>query len=171
MDMENQEKKKMDYRWVIIIILVIVGAGLYFYQSYQLNHLRKDLSAQADSALSKQNKQLLKLSAKPLVWAIRSEMLRNNLDEINVFNTDLVKERNVTEITLLNAAGKIINSTDKKLEDTMAKPDYLALLKSDTVSVNSINDSLNLLVAPVMGYQSKLGAVILKYRVEKFQAQ
>lgn len=165
------EKKKIDYRWIIILILLVVGLGIYFYKDYQLNHLKKDLSAQADSALVSQNNAMLKLSAKPLIWAIRSEMLRNNLDEINVFNTDLVKEKNVMEVTLLNAVGKIINSTDKKLEGTMAQELYLNYLKTDTVQVFNLSDSTSRLIAPVMGYQSKLGVVILNYRLAKFNPE
>lgn len=168
--METQ-KKNIDYRWIIIIVLIVVGAGLYFYQSYQLSHLKKDLTAQADSALVNQNQTMLKMSAKPLVWAIRSEMLRNNLDEINVFNTDLVKEENVVEVTLLNGVGNIINSTDKKLEGTMASEEYMRFLKTDSVQVFSLSDSTSRLVAPVMGYQSKLGVVILSYKVVKFNLE
>jgi len=167
--MEN-EKKSIDYRWIIIIILLVAGAVVYFYQNYQLNHLRKELTAQADSAIVNQNNALLKISAKPLIWAIRAEMLRNNLDEINVFNTDLVKEKNVTQITLMNADGKIINSTDKKIEGSMAKiAGYDKYLQTDSVQVFSLNDSISRLVAPVMGYQSKLGVVVLDYKILKFE--
>jgi hypothetical protein len=169
--MENQ-KKNIDYRWIIIIVLLIAGAGLYFYQSYQLKNQRKNLTAQADSAIVNQNKAMLKLSAKPLVWAVRSEMLRNNLDEINVFNTDLVKEKNVLEISLLNAEGKIINSTDKKIEGSMAKiAGYEQYLKTDSVAVYDLNDSTSRLVAPIMGYQSKLGVLVLDYKIQKFNPQ
>lgn len=167
----EEQKKNIDYRWIIIIILIVVGAGFYFYQTYQLNHVKKDLTAQADSALLHQNQAMLKMSAKPLVWAIRSEMLRNNLDEINVFNTDLVKEKNVTEVTLINGVGKIINSTDKKLEGTMANDAYMQYLKTDSVQVLTLSDSTARLVAPVMGYQSKLGVVILNYNVAKFNPE
>ncbi|HEX7366429.1 MAG TPA: hypothetical protein VF273_04995 [Pelobium sp.] len=165
------EKKKIDYRWIIILVLLVMGVGVYFFKDYQLNHLKKDLSAQADTALLNQNNAMLKMSAKPLVWAVRSEMLRNNLDEINVFNTDLVKEKNVMEVTLLNAVGKIINSTDKKLEGTMAQEPYLNYLKTDSVKVFALTDSTSRLVAPVMGYQSKLGVLILNYRLAKFNPE
>lgn len=169
--MENQ-KKNIDYRWIIIIVLVIAGAGLYFYQNYQLKHQRKNLTAQADSAIVNQNKAMLEFNAKPLVWAIRGEMLRNNLDEINVFNTDLVKEENVLEISLLNADGKIINSTDKKVEGSFAKvAGYEQYLKADSVKVFDLNDSTSRLVAPIMGYQSKLGVVVLDYKISKFNPE
>lgn len=164
----EEQKKNLDYRWIIILVLLVLGVGIYFYQSYQLNHLKKNLSAQADSALLHQNQAMLKMSAKPLVWAIRGEMLRNNLDEINVFNTDLVKEKNVREVTLLNSEGKIINSTDKKLEGTMATETYMQYWKTDSVQVFSLNDSTSRLIAPVMGYQSKLGVIVLSYQVTKF---
>ncbi len=172
--MENStavKKKSIDYRWIIIIVLIVVGASLYFYQSYQLSHQRKGLSAQADSALVKQNNAILEMTAKPLIWAIRSEMLRNNLDEINVFTSDLVKEKNVTEISLINAVGKIINSTDKKLEGAMAKDEYMTYLKTDSVQVFNLSDSTARLIAPVMGYQSKLGVVILNYKITKFNPE
>ncbi|WP_017258747.1 hypothetical protein [Pedobacter arcticus] len=162
-------KKRIDYRWIIILILLVVGVGTYFYQQYRLGQVKKYLIIEADSALVNQNRAMLKMSAKPLVWAVRSEMLRNNLDEINVFNTDLVKEKNVMEVTLLNAVGKIINSTDKKLEGTMAQDVYMSYLKTDSVEVLTLSDSTARLVAPVMGYQSKLGVIILNYRIARLK--
>lgn len=167
----TSNKKSLDYRWIIILVLIVIGAGLYFYQSYQISSQRKDLTAQADSAIVRQNNNMLMMSAKPLVWTLRAEMLRNNLDEINVFTSDLVKEKNVAEITLINAVGKIINSTDKKLEESMAKDNYLGYLKTDVAKVINLDDSTIRLVAPVMGYQSKLGVVVLTYKVEKFNPE
>jgi len=164
----EEQKKRLDYRWILILVLFVIGLTVYFYKDYQLNRLRKDLTAQADTALAVQNKMMLAMSAKPLIWAIRSEMLRNNLDEINVFNTDLVKEKNVMEITVLNAVGKIINSTDKKLEGAMATENYMQYLSADSVKVFNLSDSTSRLVAPVMGYQSKLGVVILNYKTSRF---
>lgn len=169
--MENTKKKGIDYRFIIIGVLILAGVILYFYKDYQINQVREKLTVQADSLLVKQNKRILMLTAKPLVWAIRSEMLRNNLDEINVFTTDLVKEKNIQNISLLNADGKIINSTNKKLEGTIASDEYKNYLAMDSVMVLNTSDSVARVVAPVMGYQSKLGVIIMNYKIERFKAE
>ena len=169
--METTTKKRLDYRFIIIGVLILAGVILYFYKNYEIKQAKENLTVQADSLIIKQNKRMLMLTAKPLVWAIRSEMLRNNLDEINVFTTDLVKEKNIQDISLLNTDGKIINSTNKKLEGTIASADYKSYLTVDSVTVLNTSDSVARVIAPVMGYQSKLGVIILNYKIERFNPE
>lgn len=167
--MENKKTKKIDYRFIIIGILILAGVIIYFYKNYQLKHQREELVEKADSVIISQNNQLLYLTAKPLVWALRGEMLRNNLDEINILTSDLVKTKSIQDINLLNKDGLIINSTNKKLEGTFAASDYKNYLVLDTAQVIHTSDSVARLITPIMGYQSKLGVVVINYKISKFK--
>lgn len=169
--MESTKKKKIDYRFIIIGILLLAGVVFYFYKTYEIRKIREDLTVQADSLIVKQNKRALMLAAKPLAWAIRAEMLRNNLDEINVLTTDLIKEKNILDISLLNASGVIINSTNKKLEGSVASDIYKNYLVLDSIQVLNTSDSVSRVIAPIMGYQSKLGVIIMNYKFSRFKPQ
>ncbi len=169
--MEPIKKKKIDYRFIIIGILLLAGLIFYFYKAYEIKGIKESLIVQADSLIINQNKRALMLTAKPLVWAIRGEMLRNNLDEINILTTDLVKEKSILDISLLNASGIIINSTNKKLEGSVASDIYKNYLVVDSIQVLNTSDSVARVIAPVMGYQSKLGVIIMNYKFSRFKPQ
>lgn len=164
-----KETKNIDYRWIIIIVLLIVGIVIFFYKNHEIKSVKQDLTQQANSLIVDQNTRGLKLMAKPLVWAIRGEMLRNNLDEINIITTDLVKVKNIQDINLLNMDGRIINSTNKKLEGTIASDIYRNYLVLDSVQVINTSDSIARVIAPVMGYQSKLGVIVINYKFLNFK--
>ncbi|MFC5285127.1 hypothetical protein ACFPJS_16765 [Pedobacter alpinus] len=123
----------------------------------------------ADEMIVSENIKTLKLMAKPLVWAIRGEMLRNNLDEIDIITTDLVKQKNIQDVNLINMDGRIINSTNKKLEGSMASGIYRNYLVLDTAQVLITSDSIARVIAPVMGYQSKLGVIVMNYKFSRFK--
>ena len=161
-------KKKLDYKWITIIVLVVIGLGVYFYKNYQIGKIKDDLTLKADSIIINQNVKMIKTVCTPLVWATRSEWLRNQHDEINILISDLVKEQGIQLVNVIGVDGRIVNSTNKKLEGSVAPDQYKAYLSTDTVKV-MINDSLATVVAPVMGYNSKLGIIVLNYKFSKFK--
>ena len=107
---------------------------VYFFKDYQAKNQKAVIEKRATEQLEQNNHELLMLMCKPLVWSIRAEMLRGNLDQVNTFTSDLVKEKNFQFIHLVDPNGTIIVSTDKKMEGQSAIG-FLdpALLGSDSV--------------------------------------
>jgi hypothetical protein len=164
--MENKEKSKLDYKWYIIFALILTSVVIYFYKNYQISETKREVTVKADSIIKAQNVSLLKAFIKPLIWSTRTEMLKQQIDDLDILNSDLVKEKNILSINVVDINGKIISATNKKLDGAVAPDNYKEFLTLDTIKVDRVNDSLTLVIAPVMGYQSKLGVIILNYRTQ-----
>ena len=107
----------------------------------------------------------MKLFMKPLIWAIRAEMLRDNMEQVNQYENQLVKEKNFNLIMVISTDGTIISSTDKKLEGS----DFASLYESKYLDLNEINttyvdSSIIHVTAPILGYNNKLGTLFIEYQ-------
>lgn len=153
-----------------IICGLIAVAIVYFWKDIQMKKAKGEITRKADEQLLQNNQDMLKLMCKPLVWSIRSEMLRGNMEQVNVFTTDLVKEKNFQFIHIVDPAGTIIVSTDKKLEGQPAegKIDALALT-TDSIMVMKKESNLLSVSAPVMGFEKRLATIIFYYKPVGFE--
>lgn len=160
-------------RILLIVCLVATGLiiGVWIWKSIQVAEVRKQSVTemqQLKDTLTKQIRQseelYLKSIAKPLIWAVRSEMLKNNLSQVNLYTNEMVKEKNFQKIVVADDKGIVILSTNKKDEGkefiASGKVNYLL---ADTTVVENINDSLLIMSSPVMGFNNRLGTLIVTY--------
>ncbi|MEO6546702.1 MAG: hypothetical protein ABIN94_01835 [Ferruginibacter sp.] len=159
----------------IVIIIIITGlillATLWIWKSIEIRNIKNDTTTEKKELQQYAIKQVrqshethLKLLAKPLVWAIRTEMLSNNISQVNIYSNDLVKEKNFQKITIANDKGIVILSTNKKEEGKeFASVGNLAYLKANDTMIDNINDTLVVMSSPIMGFNSRLGTVIITY--------
>ncbi|MDP3586339.1 MAG: hypothetical protein Q8R61_14515 [Thiobacillus sp.] len=100
-----------------------------------------------------------------LAWAVRGEMIRNNLDQVDQFFTEIVKLPGTERALLAGVDGKIAVSTDRRHlgaeASTLVPPEALLLPQ---VTVRSEADGTLLLVVPVMGLNDRLGTVFVTRR-------
>jgi hypothetical protein len=100
-----------------------------------------------------------------LAWAVRGEMIRNNLDQVDQFFTEIVKLPGTERVLLAGADGKVVVSTDRRHlgaeASTVVPPEALLLPQ---VTVRSEADGTLLLVVPVMGLNDRLGTVFVTRR-------
>jgi len=110
----------------------------------------------------------LKLLAKPYVWAIRTEMMKGNIEAVNLYANDMVKEKNFQTLTVIDDKGMVISSTNKKLE---GKPyssiGNAAYLSTDSTVVNKVDDTALEVSSPVMGFNKRIGTLIFNYMPPK----
>lgn len=169
-DERGISKKKM---LIIVGVAVLLLLVVWIWKEIELNKQankaldeRSMLQARAAAILADNNKEHLRLLAKPYVWAIRNEMLRGNINQLNVYANEMVKEKNFESVTVANDKGKIISSTNKKNEGNdftaVGKPEYLA---SDTTIVENLNDSVLVMATPIMGFNNRLGTLEITYKV------
>jgi hypothetical protein len=112
--------------------------------------------------------EMLVLFCKPLVWSVRSELLRRNLEQVDVLISDLVKEKNMESIHLVDPSGVLFLSTDKKLEGQPAGDGLdKNLLTTDSITVQML-DSFIVVAAPVMGYDRRLATLVFYYKADGF---
>ncbi len=153
---------------ITIAVALLVITVIYFWKDSQAKKQTSTIEKLANEKLTANNEEWLKALAKPLIWSIRSEMLRGNLEQVNIFTSDMVKEKNFQFIHIIDPDEKIINSTDKKLEGQSATGMFdSALLKTDSVLILK-KDNIITLSAPIMGYDKRLAVLILNYAADKF---
>lgn len=162
-------------------ILILIGVALllllilWIWKAMEIKGLQKsfskskvELHEKASEKLVQNNEMHLKLLAKPMIWALRSEMMQGNLNQVNLYLNDLVKEKNFQSIAVANEKGKIISSTNKKEEDklfsTISKDVYLT---SNETTIENEGDSILIMTSPIMGFNNRLGTLYIKYGVDK----
>ncbi|MEO8232176.1 MAG: hypothetical protein ABI638_07825, partial [Ignavibacteriota bacterium] len=102
---------------IIILVLIayhmIIEKGLKYEYSQKAEALKKEYVLQIDSMRVANLQQTITVFS----WAIRSELSRGNLEEVNQFFLNFVKEKDVQMISLINPENsEIILSTDKNNE-------------------------------------------------------
>lgn len=155
------------------VVIVLFGA-LMIWKSLQVSSLKKE-QAEKETALkqefstiyAQQGAEYLKRLAKPYVWALRTEMLQGNNNQVNLYNNDMVKEKGMISVMVADTKGVVISSTDKKFEgknlSSLQQGDYLS---ADSTVVTKVADSLLVMASPIMSFNSKLGTLVVNYAVK-----
>jgi len=121
--------------------------------------LRSDYENKLDSITTKN----LMLTSKVFSWAIRSELTRENKEQVNQFFLSIIKERGVSKVEFVRAPdGKITLSTNKKDEGSIYT-NQVALMSNETINFKT--DSVLNVVTPVMGLNNKLGVLVIEYNL------
>ncbi|WP_338871304.1 hypothetical protein WBJ53_25040 [Spirosoma sp. SC4-14] len=149
-----------------VIVLLLAGVVYLIVQNWQLEHKtsqeRSILHTKVRQNQLANDRQQLTLTMKAFVWAVRNAMLQNKTGEINEYFNTLVKNRGVKEVLLVDSAGKIMISTNKKNQDmpfTNRFPAYL-LQKQDIYFNNKMPYELS---APVTAPNKRLGTLVMFY--------
>jgi hypothetical protein len=100
-----------------------------------------------------------------LAWAVRGEMIRNNLDQVDQFFGEIVKLPHTERVLLADASGTVRVSTDRRhLGAALTTLVPVEATLADKVEVRVQAEGPKLLVIPVMGLNSRLGTVVVSYR-------
>lgn len=147
----------------LFIVLVIV----FLWSIIRVNVLERNFEKEKSSIQTIYDTKIdsltfshLSITSEVFAWAIRSELIRQNIDQVNQFFLTYIQQDNVQKIRLVDIKNsKIILSTDKKEEGTVYGGSDLS--KDDTI-INT-RDSLVSVITPVMGLNSKLGMLVIDY--------
>lgn len=140
-------------------------------QAQQLETEKAAIRAEAADMLAKNSEAAHQLLGTSLAWAIRGELIRNNLDQIDQYFNELVKNERIKLAVLSNQEGKILVASDKKYQDTEFGQAFPAtLLETTEVTIQDTDGSVKLLVMPIMGLNNRLGTAVLSYTPEQLPA-
>ncbi|MDD2321400.1 MAG: hypothetical protein PHO83_15250 [Geobacteraceae bacterium] len=157
---------------ITIVILVLAVAGMYMWKNIAVNSAKAQVSESANRIFTEQNKSYLRLVAVPLSWAVRSEMIRNNYDQINQYLNQFVKEKNMKEIIVAKPDGTVVVATNKKREGTSVTSVFPpSVLQEGKTTVTTLESGDIMVVSPVMGLNSKQGILILLYTPPSYTMQ
>lgn len=108
------------------------------------------------------DRQQLTFGMKAFVWAVRNALLQNKPGEINEYVNTLVKDRGVKEVLLVDPAGKVTISTNKKNQGVVFSDRFPAyLLQQQAVYFNDKRPYE--LSAPVTAPNRRLGTLVMFY--------
>ena len=168
--------------WLVLLVVVLLLA-LLGWQRVAMNRAEAGLESERQ-ALSRQfeadrSALLSDLRAKvetntdeakrqfgmALAWAVRGEMIRNNLDQVDQFFGEIVKLPHTERALLADASGTVRVSTDRRhLGAALTTLVPVEATLADKVEVRVQAEGPKLLVIPVMGLNSRLGTVVVSYR-------
>jgi hypothetical protein len=124
---------------------------------------RAALRAAATEALTTQTTSLLRLSALPLGWAVRSALLKDDLSSVDTYLQRIVQERHVTGVALIGLDGKVRRASNRKLENHTAQEAFPGIsIDAQSPTVVPADRDLRVVV-PVMGYDRRLATLVLSY--------
>ncbi len=130
----------------------------------QLEEKSRELVTKAREYADSQYKKEEERFGQVLAWAVRGELIRNNLDQIDQYLSELVKMKDTERVVLVSDEGKLLVSTDKKLITEEASNLYPKdILNLQTITVKSDVGGKKLLVVPVMGLNKRLATIIISY--------
>ncbi len=99
-----------------------------------------------------------------LAWAVRGELIRNNLDQVDQFFNEMVRMARVERVVLAGPDGKLLLSSDKRYQGGDFSTLYPAeLLATPQVAVLAGAEGKKRVVVPVMGLTARLGTVVMDY--------
>jgi len=158
---------------ITILVAIILIVAMWIWKSISTNNLEEQatvnqnkLKQQTKTIIAQTHADHLKLLAKPFVWSIRTEMMKGNNDQINIYMNEMVREKNFQRIMVLNNKYAIVSSTNKKDEgksfDTV---DSMSKLSGDDTKVENKGDSILTLKSPIMGFNNRLGTLYIQYKV------
>ncbi|MRR07475.1 MAG: hypothetical protein EG828_11150 [Deltaproteobacteria bacterium] len=151
-----------NWRWVGVVLLIFALAGTYVWKNIAVSRARAELTQRATTVLAEQNRSSLRLVAIPLVWVVRSEMMRGSFDQLNQYLAQFVKEPNMKEIIVARLDGRIVAATNKKREGTLASSAFpVDMLRVEAITVSTLENGDLLVAAPVLGLNARLGTLIL----------
>lgn len=173
-DQDSKKQTSVNNKTLIAIGFTLgLLIAIWIWKSVEINNIKSKAESDYQGLKEKLIKDIvtskeeqLKLLAKSYVWAVRTEMMKGNISQVNLYALDMIKDKNFLHIAIANDSGIIISSTNKKDE---GKPfafigETVALNNNNTVVENS-GDSILIVTSPIMGFNNRLGTLFIKYAV------
>ena len=148
----------------LLVGIVLVG-GLFGWQalSYRRDiRIAQEHSVQATFAL---RHDMLLLLAKPMVWSLRAEMMRGNMEQVQFLLQDIVNDGNFVFIHVVDPQGNVIASTDLGLIGKPVGTDVSDhTLDAEMPVCEQDGDTRLLVSSPVMGTDRRIATLVFAYR-------
>jgi hypothetical protein len=122
---------------------------------------RDELEQQLREESAKRVEEALRLMGVPLGWAVRTEAISDDYDQIEEYAARLIKEPRVKRVVFVNAEGTVQLSTDRKLQGEPAAGFFGDLATRAEIALRAEESGDYQLMVPILGYNSRLGSLIV----------
>jgi Ca2+/Na+ antiporter len=152
---------------IAAVVLAILLILVYFWFSAKIdnnkNHFENEkiqLITQYETERDSLQIKNLEFVSTVFSWSIRSEMMRNNMENLNQLLTIFVQESSASLVQIVNPETRvIILSSDKKYEGT----DYDKEVNFDINQPVVIKDDQKIsIITPIMGFSNRIGVLIVE---------
>jgi Ca2+/Na+ antiporter len=147
----------------LLALLVISVAWGYFANRSTVSQYEKQittLTQEHESQLKELKVKHIAQLSNTLALAVRSEMIAENMSQVNQYFLQTLKTFEVEKVLLANhKSGKVILSTNKKDEETVFGNKALVNAKESMTKVFNKNTYA---ATPIMGLNSQLGVLIIQ---------
>lgn len=155
---------KRHFLSLFLLTLLIVSAGWgYFANRSTVSKYEKQISTltQAhETELQELKVEHIKQLSNTLALAVRSEMIAENMSQVNQYFLQTLKTFEVEKVMLVDQkSGKVVLSTNKKDEETVFGNKGLVNAKESMTKVYNNNTYT---ATPIMGFTSQLGVLIIQ---------
>jgi hypothetical protein len=154
----------------LVAALVLLPLGVYVWRALTVRALEHRMDAQKtemvearQQALRVQARDMLRLSARPYAWAIRAEMLKGNLNQIDDYIRQFVREPGVRSLVLIGKDGKVLLASDRKLETQSADALASKAIRQATEVVIEEPGEFIRMGVPIMGFDERLAVLVVDY--------
>jgi hypothetical protein len=167
---DEKERVRITKRRVLVTasVIVFLFIALWVWKAVQIenikasrNHEEARLRDSCIMVLRQSEMASLKLVAKPYVRLVREKMMNDKMDQINLYNNELARQKNILEVMVVDSKGIVASTSNKRNKGrgfvTMSSPYYL---QTDSTVVQKTSDSTFIMASPVMGFDSRLGTVL-----------
>lgn len=135
----------------------------------KLQSERMEITLQAREYADQQYSREEERFGQVLSWAVRGELIRNNIDQIEQYFGEVVRMKDTQRVDLVDSEGQLLVSTDKRFQESKANDVYpKEFLNLQKITLNSDVNNNKILVIPVMGLNKKIATVIVSYKLQKF---
>lgn len=171
--LEKLPEKQLPMKYVFVMVGLIIFA--FAWKQIAVSKTESDMNKafeteraliiqQAREHADKQYKKEEERFGQALAWAVRSELIRNNIDQIDMYLNTIVKQINANRIVLISEKGELLVSTDKRLEDVKGSEIYSKdVLDEHNITIKSNVDGKKLLVAPISDFNKRVATLVISY--------
>ncbi|MDC8446346.1 MAG: hypothetical protein LV471_10535 [Nitrosomonas sp.] len=167
-----QKQLPMKYAFVMAGIIVFVFAWKVIAVNKVESDAQKQIAServlitqQAREEADRQYKKEEERFAQVLSWAVRSEFIRNNIDQVGLYLNDIVKQLNAERIDLIGEKGELLVSTDKRLEDVKGSDLYpKETINEHKIAIKTDANGKKLVIAPVSDFNKRIAVLVISYK-------
>jgi len=161
---------------VAAAVLLVVVLGMYLWQRSAVGDAERRLEGekaqvvaekaavvkQATEVVAQKRKDALSLFAMPLAWAVRREVNAGNLDQVDQYFTEVVKQPGFTRAVFASADGIVKVSSDRKVLGQRFDELYPAeLLSLEETRLVEVTPGTLVVVVPIMGLSQRQGVIAI----------
>jgi hypothetical protein len=155
--------------FVVLLLAMWVWKGIEVRRVVKLvDKERAELAAQQQQmeqqmreTAARSVEEMLKLMGIPMGWAVRTEAIAEDYDQIEEYAVRLVKEPRIERVVVTSPAGNIRISTDRKLQGEPASRFFGELTSQGEITLQKNDSGGYELMVPILGYTGRLGSLIV----------